>query len=190
MRLFLLFALLSSCCGYHFQSGTALEGYKTLSIAPIEGDDEGTLLTALYREMTLFGHGLKVAESGSYTLQVQLFDSRDEDIGFLSHRVPVKGSLTKKVAVLAPVEGRRTTIVTLTLIESASQQIVLGPVKLSSAIDYDFDPSLIPADPLAPCINVASLGQINDSDTAKELVHESLQAQIAQKVVAYLNNYF
>jgi len=71
----------------------------------------------------------------------------------------------------------------VTVRETCSGSIVLGPAQLDASVDFDHDYYYSPDG-----INEFSLGQLTDYDVAYDTVQRPLNQALARKVVDYLTH--
>lgn len=165
-------------CGYH----VAMQPYagKTISVSYVEGDKDGALTAALIRELCASNTFQYVSERGEVNLFVKIIDLRDENIGFRYYRKQNSGKLTNSVV---PTETRLWIRAEISLIDSCTGKYVLGPALIETYADFDHDYYLN-----LHGINVFSLGQLSDVDSAHEAVWEPLNKLLSQKIVDYVSN--
>ena len=73
----------------------------------------------------------------------------------------------------------------VSLVESSTGNVIVGPTKLSAAIDYDYDFDDIRDDSIE-----FSMGQLNFVENARMAAKPSLNRVIAQRIVDYVVNYW
>jgi len=174
-----LLATMLTGCGYTFMAGSGPYKQATLSVPYVVGDQDGSLTSAIVREVVREGTFRYRSCDGALTLKVTQIDQEEENIGFRYDRKK-KGALTKDTI---PTETRITSIVEITLVENGSGATLLGPVQLSASVDYDHDFYFS-----RNGVNIFSLGQLTDLDTAYDAVQTPLNQAIARKIVAYIAN--
>lgn len=174
----LLTCLLTSCCGYHCGPSGTLTSYSTVSIPFVEGDWTGDLTAALVKEVSQSTVLMYQPNGGAITLNVKLLDVRDENIGFRYDRNR-DGKLKDRIV---PDETRISALAEVTVTETASGSLLLGPVRVSADVEFDHDYYS------SGHVNVFSLGQLTDIDEAHNAVQRPLNQQLAQKIVDYLND--
>lgn len=175
---FAILALLCSCAYQLGQGGGLPCQYSTISVPYVIGDQEGSLTSAIVKEIVRSGAFEYRNCSGALTLNVTIIDLGEENIGFRYDRKK-RGKLTKDII---PTETRMTIIVEVTVTEAASCCTVLGPVRLSASVDYDHDYYSS-----RDGVNIFSLGQLSDLDEAYDAAQEPLFRAIAQKIVDYVS---
>jgi len=178
MRHWALMLLLLSGCGYHFGQGSLISEYCTISIPFAVGDRDGDLTAALVKEMSRSAPLEYTCGEGDLTLLVTVVDIYDEHVGYRYDRKN-DGRLKKS---LIPVETRIYAVVDVTVMQTCSGCEVVGPARLKMYVDFDHDYYSVFDD-----VNVTSLGQLNDIDTARDSVYHPLNRAIAEKVVDYVN---
>lgn len=173
----LLFLL--SSCGYQFGEGGIASQYKTLSVPLVLGDEDGDLTSALVEQVVRSGAYAYSRDEGALILKVELIDFRDENIGFRYDR---KKDGKRRKAII-PTETRLAVTAEVTLIESCSGRPILGPARILANIDFDHDYYSSRGE-----INVFSLGQLGDYDSAYDAVYKPLNRVLAQKIVDFIND--
>jgi hypothetical protein len=179
-RVFILYALCLTLvsCGYRFGQGSIPDKYSTISIPYACGDIDGGLTGAVIKEVELNGGLQYVNCGGSIELCINLLDLRDQNIGFRYDR----NKENQITHCIVPTETRVTAIVEIKVIDKCSGKCVLGPVILSSSVDFDHDYYSS-----RNGVNVFSLGQLNDIDAARDAVRNPLNKALARKIVEYVN---
>jgi hypothetical protein len=152
---------------------------SSISIPYVEGDFNGQMTSALIEAISENGIFRYQRSGGKYLLLAKIIDFDDEDIGF---RYEKKKDGKYKSAVI-PDETRLFVEVEVTLIDTSTQQNVLGPVRIISHTDFDHDYYSS-----RNAVNVFSLGQLTDYDAAYEAAYIPLSRELAKKIVAYLNS--
>ena len=169
---------LFSGCGYRFGQGDGLASrFSTISVPYALGDQDGALTSAIIKEIVRSGLFEYRDQNSGLVLNVKQIDLNEDNIGFRYDRKK-RGTLTKDII---PTETRIITIVEVSVIEAASCQILLGPVRLSASVDYDHDYYSS-----RDGVNVFSLGQLSDLEAAYDAVQEPLNQAIAEKIVDYI----
>lgn len=172
------FLLLFSGCGYQFGSGNSLTTqYTTISVPYVQGDVNGAFTAAIAEEIARSGIFEYRAISGALELIIKDVRICEDNIGYRYDRKR-SGKLTNEVI---PTEARLTVTAEVSVIESASQRILMGPVLLSASVDYDHDYYFS-----RNGVNIFSLGQLIDMDEAYSAALVPLRRVFAQKVVDYL----
>lgn len=170
-------AILSSCSYQQGLGGGLSTTYSTISIPYVVGDRDGSLTSAIVKEIVRTGAFEFRYSGGALILNVVVIDIDEEDIGFRYDRKK-RGKLTKDII---PTEERMTIIVEVTVTEAASCCTVLGPVRLSACIDYDHDYYSS-----RDGVNIFSLGQLTDLDEAYNTAEIPLFKLIARKIADYV----
>lgn len=174
--LFPLILFFSSSCGY--QAIRYSESCnKRISVPYIENDANGDFTAAVIHAISTSGGFEYCSTGGDLILQIRALDTQNEDIGFRYDRKK-NGKLRH---TMIPVERRTCALAEITLIDSNSGCTLLGPARLSSAVDYDHDYFNS-----RNGINVFSLGQLTDIDAAQEDIQYSLNRALAQKIADYI----
>jgi hypothetical protein len=157
----------------------SLHQFHTITVPFVEGDKDGTITAAIVREIGLSTRFRYRSEGGSLQLKIKIIDLRDENIGFRYDRKK-EGKLTRYII---PAETRMFAIADVWVVESASSKTILGPVRITSEVDFDHDYYSS-----RNGINVFSLGQLSDFDSAEDAAYRPLSEALAQKIVGYVNN--
>ncbi len=171
----LLFLLAS--CGYRLDENYSPEGAPVaINIPYIEGDEEGRLTAELIRELSASGR-YYYTRSACTALEVIIIDYYDENIGFRYDRSK-KGKLKDYII---PVETRAFMLVEVRLRSGQCAALCREPVRISASIDYDHDYYTI-----RHGVNIFSLGQLTDVDSAEEAALVPLEKKMAEKIVDYV----
>lgn len=174
----LCLALILSGCGYSTGQGEGLPSrYRTISVPYIDGDNEGAFTAAVIKEIAQTGAFEFRDRGGRLDLFVRIIDLREDNIGFRYDRKK-KGQLTKDII---PTEMRATLFVEVSVVDTASNCCVLGPVRLSASIDVDHDFYFS-----RDGVNVFSLGQLSDIDAAYDALEAPLYDKMAIKIADYV----
>jgi hypothetical protein len=180
LLLLLLLSLLFSSCGWHVSNSFATGHEETVSIPYVMGDHEGILTAALAEQFETSGPFRYVQEGGTYTLNVELVDTKSQNIGFRYNPRRFETGIKKQ---LIPSETRRRTLAKVTLIETASQKVISGPAYITGFCEFDHQNYSINHD-----TNRFSLGQLTDIDTTYEAVNIPLYRSLAQNICHYIEN--
>ena len=184
MRMLAFFILLLvSSCGYQFQNN---DDQLTLSIPYVKGDNEGQLTNELIRQFAYSGAYQYVKEDGNLTLKVVILGDTSEKIGFRYDRNEFTGKLETN---LQPTEDRRTITAQVSLVNAATEEIVIGPYQVSSFSDYDYtDINSIqslsfftPGGKRQTILNF-SLGQVDSIEGAQDDAVVPLYRNLAKKI--------
>lgn len=177
-RLLLLIGLLLSGCGCYKLNPILREGKApTISIPYIQGDLDGQLTAALIREVSTSGAYTYRLDGAEWILKARIIDDTYENIGFRYDRSR-KGRLKHWVI---PVEMREGILIEVELLSACPMQVVQGPCNLYASIEYDHDYYTI-----RDGVNVFSLGQLTDIDSAEDAAKKPLYQKLAEKVVSWL----
>ena len=166
-------------CGYRFGDGGIASLYRTISVPFVEGDWDGDLTAAIVGQIARSGSYQYLKEGGAVTLLIELDDLKDKNIGFRYYRNK-EGMLKKDII---PTETRVTATAKVTLLEAASGTLLLGPTFISASVDFDHD-----FYSSRDAVNIFSLGQLNDYDSAYDAVHRPLNRALAQKIGDFVND--
>jgi hypothetical protein len=174
----LLLCVCLTSCGYHLGLGNSLLTGKTLSIPYIDGDLDGLLTAAVIKEVS---SSLEVSYTngcGDVILKIAVIDFYEDNVGFRYDRK--KYGQIKKYII--PIETRATLIAQVELLDSSCCRI-LGPVNIKASIDFDHDYYSS-----RNGVNIFSLGQLSDIDSAEDAMREPLNKALAEKIADFLNN--
>ncbi|HSX12413.1 MAG TPA: hypothetical protein VLF61_02885 [Rhabdochlamydiaceae bacterium] len=188
---FFLLLLALSACGYRFERG--FEGKTTISVPYVQGDFEGKCTDALVRAICQSGVFEYERTCGRLSLEVAIQNDENERIGFRHDRSNTSNELRKNII---GVEGRRTLCAMVTLIDSATEEIVLGPYSVKASVDFDYlnenspqDTSFIDLEGVRETSIAFSLGQLDAKDSAERDVLWPLYNKLAQKILDGLMAY-
>lgn len=182
---FLLILFLLTSCGYRFEEKSHANR-PTISIAYVSGDQTGLLTHFLVKELSSSGYFQYANNDAELKLSVKILDKSNSVIGYRHDRFN-DGSFRKTVM---PTEGREKVVVEVSILSSASNNVVLGPYQITTDSDYDFvekdtldDLSFV--DPLGNRIKVLpfSIGQLEAIESAQTAALTPLYRQVAQKVI-------
>ncbi len=179
---FVLWGIMLTCtgCHYRFGQGDIPAHYKTITIPYANGDEDGRLTNALVRKMSTSGNLEYCPNNGELILSVTILKLRDRNIGFRYDRSRRKEELLKTTI---PTETRRTIFTEVAVIEACSDRVIVGPVRISSNVDFDHDYYSSPN-----AINIFSLGQLGNIDAAYDASLNPLYDRLAEKIADYVNN--
>lgn len=175
--LFFTILLVLTGCGYRPGLGELPDGYKSISVPYVVGDQDGSLTAAIVREVSSslnFDHS---NTGGELILAVELIDVVDQDIGFgyeQVHKHEYKNSII-------PLESRMIATVEVSLVDAATQCTVIPKVRITEYVDFDHEYNATYKDSTKK-----SLGQLSDADAAFAAAKEPLNRLIAKKVVEYI----
>ncbi len=167
--------LCATSCGYKFSRSWHDAERPSLSIAYIEGDNEGELAVALVKVLSSAGIFQYRPHGGDHLLKIKLIDFSDENIGFRYDR----NNQGEVNVLVIPTEVRTTAQADVSVIEACSGRILFGPERVSAGYDYDYDNNV-------GNDNVFSLGQLTDQDSAQEMSKKPLFYILAQKILDML----
>lgn len=176
----LALCLLLSGCGYQLGQGNSglPSRYSTISVPYVKGDLDGSLTSAIIKEVVCSGAFAYQYCGGALILNVTEIEIDEDNIGF-RYDLRKRGSLTKDII---PTEARITILVEVQVTEAISSTIILGPVLLSASVDYDHDYYNS-----RDGVNIFSLGQLSDLEAAYDAVQAPLNCAIAEKIVDYIS---
>lgn len=173
-KIIVIFLFFCTGCGYHFGPGKIPQFPKTISIPFVEGDDGGALTSQLIEQIVQSGEYEYQNSGGAFLLKIKLIDFNEENIGFRYDR---KKDGRRRKAII-PTEARLTAIAEVALIEACSGVALIGPVVINASIEFDHNYYLGRGE-----VNVFSLGQLSDYDTAREAADKPLNRALARKIV-------
>lgn len=168
---------LLTCCGYKAGYDGLPNEYNTITVPYVEGDWDGELTNAIIRQISTSGAFEYRNDCANLSLLVKIIDFSDENIGFRYDRHK-DGRLRDTII---PVETRLFALAEVSVVETASGKVVLGPSRLSVNVDFDHDYYSSRNE-----VNVFSLGQLSDFDSASDAAHTPLNKALARKIVDYI----
>lgn len=166
-------------CQYQFGRGELSEKYSTISVPYAVGDTDGDLTTEVVKRIGLSGALRYVACDGELTLEIEVVDTEDLNIGYRYDR---KRNDKLKHAIV-PTESRQTIIAKVSVMDNRKNETILGPALIRTSLDFDYDYYKIQHG-----ANVFSLGQVSDIESAYDAVRHPLNVQLAERIVDYLVN--
>ena len=175
--IFIIGVILLSSCGYKLNPLISANKVRTLSIPYVEGDIDGQLTATLIGEISTSGAYHYQDEGAEWILKARILDNTYENIGFRYDRSR-KGRLKHW---LIPVERRKGVLIEVELLSACALQVVQGPCQLYASIEYDHDYYTI-----RDGVNVFSLCQLTDIDSAEDAAKIPLYQKLAEKVVSWL----
>jgi len=183
MKLLILLLLLLCGCGYH----TKEEEQITISVPFIKGDGEGRLTSEIIRAISATGYFEFRKNNGNQELQVAILSEGDDRIGYRYDRNPTTGELRKNIV---GTENREIITVEVKLIDTYTQEIILGPEVISASADYDYVDSnsirdltfIQPSGHPTTIINF-SLGQLDSIEGAHDDAQTPIFRKLAQRIV-------
>lgn len=186
--LYLVGISILSSCGYRYTSEDSVisAGSIRITVPYIPGDSDAVFNNELVYQLGASGHFLCVPAAGDYILQASIISDTQSRIGFRYDRDNVQGSLEKN---LLGVEDRRAVKAEITLIEVGSGKILIGPVEVSSDVDYDYTVPGSPTDLLfnsssghSVSIMEFSLGQLDSYEGAYDSSSREVFRKLAEKI--------
>src|SRR5262249_16699121 len=152
----MMFAFVS--CGYRAME--IPECTYSVLVPYVKGDVDGSLTSAIIKEIAASGIYRYQPYSSNYTLEVIILDDYFDHIGYRFDRSK-KGKLKHEII---PVETRGGVLVEVVLVDSISSCVIKGPVRLQTSIEFDHDYYTIRNQ-----VNIFSLGQLTDIDSAEDV---------------------
>jgi hypothetical protein len=181
-RISILMLCLTSC-GYQVGPSSDLNFYSSISIPYVEGDPDGNLTNAIAHAISANTCLEYRRDDGALQLKAAIVNSNDVNIGFRYDRHK-DGTILHS---LIPVESRLSIVVEFSVVEAASNKVVLGPVQLSAYVDLDHD-YYADRNPVDGRVNQTSLGQLTYEGEAFKAAERPLNRAIALKIANYLSH--
>ncbi|KAF3361577.1 hypothetical protein PHSC3_001953 [Chlamydiales bacterium STE3] len=175
---FLCLVSLLPGCGYRLGLGNSILRGKTLSIPYIEGDLDGSLTEAVINAVSSCLDVAYTNGNGEIILKIAIIDGYEKHIGFRYDRKR-SGKIKKSII---PIETRATLIACLELFDFNGCKL-MGPVNIKASVDFDHDYYSSHNG-----VNLFSLGQLSDIDSAEDAVRKPLHRALAEKIADFLNN--
>jgi len=172
-----------SGCGYHTVSS---DDKTTISVPYVEGDAEGQFTAELIRQLTNSDLYMFVRKDGDLCLKVSIVGDKNDVVGFQYDLTTTKGKIERN---LMPLENRRTLSATVTLIDTSTEEVVLGPVNIKASTDYDYidvnslkTVSFINEHGKREKTISFSLGQLDSIEGAQDAALTPIYCLLAQKI--------
>jgi hypothetical protein len=172
-------------CGYRFSEEQQRQ--NTISMSFIKGDQDGLLTTEVVHALAASGHFEYRKNNGNLELQMAIVSEGDDRIGYRYDRNPTTGKLRKNIV---GVENRETIAVEIKLIDTYTQEVLLGPETISASADYDYvdynsikDLTFIQPGGKPITIIDFSLGQLDSIEGAHDDAQTPIFRKLAQKIV-------
>jgi len=187
---FFIFVALLTGCGYHFEDQ---DERLSLSIPYVRGDNEGQLTNELIRQFAYSGGYTYVKDGGNLLLKVLIIGDGTEKVGYRYDRNEFTGKLQTN---LLATENRRTIKAEVTLVNAATDEILIGPHLVEASSDYDYtdvnsiqDLAFVtPSGKLETVLNF-SLGQVDSIEGAQDDAIVPIYRNLAKKIVAGMVNF-
>jgi hypothetical protein len=157
---------------------------RTISIPFAIGDDNGRFTTDLIADIERTGAFRYVKDNGELSLRVVFVDSKYENIGFRYDRIEAKEEGVKHKKRIIPDESRSKRLAEVSVIENATGKVLLGPAYILATNDYDHQNYS-----LSNNVNIFSLGQLTDIDTAQDVLDIPINRKLAQEITDYIQNH-
>jgi hypothetical protein len=159
----------------------------SISIPYVKDDIEGQLTDELIKAIASSGHfAYRSGDQGELELRVAINERHTTPIGW-RYQKDVDGSIDKELIV---VEGRLQLSVDIELINSISEEKLLGPLTITAFTDYDYyepnviqDLSFIDSAGKRQTSIKFSLGQLDSNEGAFDAIYPSLSCRLAKKIV-------
>ena len=181
LHLFCLSALLfASCTGWRLADEVTSSDLHTVSIPFVSGESSGALTQQLALAIEEKSPLKYISsDNGEYILNVRIIDKKKQNIGF---RYKPKNLARGKKTVI-PSETRKELLVEVTLIESFSGKVLIGPEYIKGSCVFDHQNYS-----LNSAVNVFSLGQLSDVDTSSDVISIPLFRNLAKKIAEHVTN--
>lgn len=184
----LLFLLLCSSCGYHYNSYEGDKNPLSISVPYVQGDSDSLFNSELIYQLSCSQEFSYVQSGGDLILKVKFLSDVHDRIGFRYDRDNPKGTLEKN---LLGVEDRRIVVAEVSLLDAVSGRVLLEPTQVTAFADYDYTDPGSPRDLLfakeQPIIKF-SLGQLDSAEGAHDDASRPLFRKLSQKIVMGLLN--
>ena len=194
MKAFLgcLLTIVAVCtsCGYHF-SNVDRPARRALPVPYIKGDLDGRLTSHVIEALTTSSRWRYTQGEAEYILEAEILKNFNDYIGYQYDHLE-SGALIDR---LVPNEGRKTILVKIGILKSATQEVVYGPYEIGGSSDYDFvnsdtytDMSFIDSKGVPHSVLAFSLGQLDAEQDARRVTLQGAYKEIAQKIAVGLDN--
>ena len=175
--------LFMTACGYHWTSADEL---RTMTVPFVVGDEDGLLTAELVRSLSTASQ-VRIVPDGRYRLEVSIVHDQVDPLGFRRDPQEVRGKVRKD---LVQNEARKTIDANVTLIDSENLRPVIGPLKVSAYVDFDYvdgdclqDLQFKNARGEKIIVLPFSLGQLESQESALEAAQRPLYRSLSQKIV-------
>lgn len=169
--------LFISGCHYHFGQGELSETYSTISVPLICGDQKGELTADIIKAVSQSGAFQYVPSGGDLLLKIKLCGFEEEDIDYCYDRKR-SGKLKKSTI---PIQTRVKGCADVEIIDCISGKTLVGPTRIKASADFDHTYYATRND-----VNVFSLGQLGDIDTARDAAMTPLNRNLAKAIVDFI----
>lgn len=169
--------LVLASCGYRIQAGDRVDVSRGINVPFVFGDIDGQLTQELVKELATRGCLIDQRDCCNLLLSVKLIEIRDENIGFRYDRKK-REKLTHSIV---PVETRVFAKAQVSVEDLTRSCTLLGPVYIEAWYDYDNDYYYSQNG-----VNVFSLGQLSDYETAREAAKRPLYKVLSRKIADYV----
>jgi hypothetical protein len=153
--------------------------YQTISVPYVQGDLEGVLTKDVIRELSFNSPFIYENEGGDLILNIKIIETCEENIGFRYDRHK-DGRLRHNII---PTETRLRLLAEVNIIDAEFCSPVCENIVLESFYEFDHDYYSS-----RNAVNIFSLGQLTDYDEAYDAALKPAYAELAKKIVTYLNN--
>lgn len=180
--------LMLACCGYRFEGSDAeSSGPVSISVPYIKGDPEGMLGAELVKALSCCGQFDCVQTGGMLSLEAAIIAEGDDRIGYRFDRNPTSGHRRDNIV---GTENRFTVSAEVKLVDTYSNQILIGPIVIKAHADYDYvdsnsirDLTFFTPDGKAEKVLDFSLGQLDSVEGAHDDAYAVIYKHLAQKIV-------
>ena len=188
MRILLSCLFFLGGCGYRWNYEFPNEVRPVIAVPYIHGDEDGALTAEIISRLVSSGIAKVCASKGDFRLQLVIISDCENQIGYRRDPQKIKQNIQKN---LLAAELRKTMNVELTLFHGDTENIALGPYKISAWIDFDyvdgdsFQDLTFPGGVAGAPIPVLpfSLGQLEEVGSARLAATNPLYCKLAQKIV-------
>ncbi len=180
-----------SSCGYRFADTNSEKSPVSISVPYIQGDPTSALNDQLVSTLAETGYFTCPQSGGQFFLQVLILSDANDRIGFRYDRDSSSGA--RKPNILS-IENRRNVTAQVTVYNTLSGDVVLGPLPISASVDYDYadygsprDLNTITSYGSMPTVRY-SYGQLNTIEAAHDDSGTFLYKILSRKIVGFLMN--
>ncbi|MBX9744121.1 MAG: hypothetical protein K2X08_02790 [Chlamydiales bacterium] len=183
----IVWLLLLTACGYHWQEPSLLGHRPSINISFITGDEDGLFTHELVQAITASGVANVSLREGDYRLDVSILRTAGERTGFRKDQQKVDGKIQRYMVAC---EARKIVAIEAVLCAPGTDEVVFGPYQIEADVDFDCidqdsykDLTFINPHGVAQAVLPFSLGQLEPYEAAQRAAARSLYAQLAQKIV-------
>lgn len=181
--------LLLTGCGYRSDG----EEKISVSVPYVVGDHEGELTRVLASTISQNPYFRYTGGEGDWIVKAKVKNSINDRIGYRYDRSQTEGTLKSNVI---GIENRKTITVEVTVVNSTTGKVVLGPQEIKAGADFDYinpnnrqDISFINPSTGVPNPSISfSLGQLDSVGSAGEdaiyPIHQKIATRIVEGMIA------